>query len=164
MDMTITADVRITKTLFELNDNGDLLFSPSIDESVKVTPSLCFPWMKKNEYISIRDEDSNEVFLIKELSQLDEESKKAVSESLIAASFMMKILAIKEINDEFEIRNWKVITKQGPYTFQTQIDYWPQVFNKTTIIIRDITGNIFYVNDPLSLDDKSQHLLWPFLD
>ena len=164
MDMTVTLDVKKTDSLFQLNNNGDLLFMSSATDAIKVTPSPCFPWMETDEFISIRDEQGDEVFLIKKLSQLDEMSYQAVAESLLAATFMMNIIAINEIKDEFEIRSWNVVTKQGPYMFQTEIDYWLQVFNKNTILIRDVSGNIFYIDDPLSLDDKSQHLLWPFLD
>lgn len=164
MDMTVTADIKVTNSLFELNDNGDLVFKSSTSETIIVTPSLCFPWMKNNEFISIRDEQGKEVFLIKSLSELDSDSFQAVSESLLAATFMMKIISINEIHAEFEIRSWTVVTEQGPYKFQTQIDYWPQVLNKNFILIRDVTGNIFYIDDPYGLDDKSLHLLWPYLD
>ena len=164
MDMTVIAEVEVTNSLFSRNDNDDLVFMSSATETIKVSPSLCFPWMKNDEYISIRDEQGNEVYLIKSLSELDDESKKAVAESLVAATFMMKIILIKEIKAEFEIRSWTVVTEQGPYQFQTQIDYWPQMLSKTNILIRDVTGNIFYIDDPHTLDDKSQHLLWPYLD
>lgn len=161
--MTVTAVVPIVKTQFELK-NGNLLFIQSATNAIKVTPLLCFPWMKNDEFISIRDENDHEVYLIKNLSELDEVSFKAVAESLLVVSFMMKIITINEIKEEFEIRSWTVMTQQGAYKFQTQIDYWPQVFNETTILIRDVSGNIFYIDDPRTLDNKSLHLLWPYLD
>lgn len=162
--MTVTTEKIIVNSLFELNNNGDLLFNSSATDAIKVTPSLCFPWMSKNEFISIRDEQGKEVFLIRSLSLLDSSSHQAVAESLIAETFMMKIIKVEEIKAEFEIRSWTVVTEQGPYKFQTQIDYWPQVLNKSFILIRDVTGNIFYIKNPRTLDDKSQHLLWPYLD
>jgi len=164
MDMTVTTEKIIVNSLFELNNNDDLLFNSSETDAIKVTASLCFPWMKKNEFISIRDEQGEEVYLIRALSLLDSTSNQAVAESLIAETFMMKIIKVEEIKAEFEIRSWTVVTEQGPYKFQTQIDYWPQVLNKSFILIRDVTGNIFYIDNPLTLDDKSQHLLWPYLD
>jgi len=164
MNMTATSDIKETNSLFGLNDNGDLVFKPSTSETTVVTPSLCFPWMKNNEFISIRDKHGKEVFLIKSLSELDSKSFQAVNESLLAATFMMKIISIQKIHAEFEIRSWTVVTEQGPYKFQTQIDYWPQVLNKNLILIRDVTGNVFYIDSPYELDEKSLHLLWPYLD
>jgi hypothetical protein len=98
------------------------------------------------------------------LSELDDNSRQTVVDSLVAVTFMMKIISIQEVKAEFEIRSWTVLTEQGHYKFQTQIDYWPQMMNEKNIIIRDITGNIFYIDDPLCFDLKSQYLLWPFLD
>jgi len=164
MDMSLTAKISKTNLLFELNKQDDLLFRISSSETIKVSAMLCFPWITKTEFISIRDENDKEVYLISTLSELDEISFHAVTLSLLAATFMMKIIEIKAINTEFEIRNWSVVTEQGEYIFQTIIDYWPQRLNSFSVLIRDVSGNIFYIDNPKQLDQKSQDLLWPYID
>lgn len=164
MDMKTTTKSDTVTPWFTQNEHGELTYTSPDTGSVKVTSSLCFPWMKDNEFISIRDEQGTEITLIEKLTELDEISKQAVIQSLLTETFMMNIIAINKINTEFEIRHWDVITQQGPYLFQTQIDYWPQRLNKTGILIHDVAGNIFYIADLNSLNEKSQQLLWPFLD
>ena len=96
---------------------------PSATEVIKVMESLCFPIMA--------------------LSQLDDVAHQAVSESLLAATFMMKIIEINDIKEEFEIRSWTVVIEQGPYKFKTQIDYWPQVLNESYVFIREVREIFF---------------------
>jgi hypothetical protein len=65
MDMTVTTEKIKTKSLFLLNEKGDLLFMSLELGAIKEIPLLCFPWMKNNEFISMRNDDGDEVYLIK---------------------------------------------------------------------------------------------------
>jgi len=144
--------------------DGGLNVSINKDNPVNVIPSRCFPWSRNNQYISLRDYQGEEIAMIKNLRLLDDESRTAVESALTESAFIMEIEKIIAIDTEFEIRNWRVITRQGPYTFQTKLDEWPQKMNANGLFIRDVAGNLFLIEDIAGLDDTSRQQIWPFID
>ena len=163
--MNISINTRVESPgTFRLSENGDLLYKTAQGESIEVTPILCFPWMTQAEHISIRNNQGSELCLINNLIDLDEISQQSVAKALVPSAFMLNITHITEIRNEFELRSWKVITKQGPYCFQTPMDYWPRILNESTVLIQDVTGNMFCIEDFTKLDAESGKILWPFID
>ena len=77
---------------------------------------------------------------------------------------MLEIEELLAIDEEIEIRTWKVRTCTGERSFQTPRDEWPREVPGGGLIIRDVAGDLFYVPDPEALDSASQRLLWPFVD
>jgi len=128
---------------------------------VQVRPVACFPWSSPGEYVSLRDEDDREVALIGEIQSLDPVSRAALEQSLAQASFVFEVNRIDSVEDELELRVWKVQTDQGPRLFQTKLDQWPQPTNRDAMVIRDLAGDLYGIN-PRSLDPKSQKLFWAF--
>ena len=126
--------------------------------------SLCFPWSQPNRYISLRDEKNHEVTLINDLEELDDSSREVVEAALAEAGFVFKILSVQSLQSEFEIRNWKVTTQQGTCTFQTELDDWPRHLPDGSILIKDVSGNLFHIASPKELDEKSQKIFWAFMD
>jgi hypothetical protein len=114
--------------------------------------------------VSLRDPKGQEVALINDLDQLDDQSRQAVEEALHEVSFVFDIVGIDAIETEFEIRNWKVKTLQGDFTFQTKHDDWPRPMREGGFIIRDIDSNLFRIADPKTMDEKSQKLFWAYTD
>jgi len=144
--------------------DGGLNISINQQHPVNVIPSRCFPWSKNNQYISLRTFQGEEITLIKNLSLLDDESRMAIESALSEFAFIMEIEKIITIETEFEIRNWQVITRQGPYNFQTKLDEWPQKMNTNGLFIRDVAGNLFQIDNIASLDASSRQKIWPYVD
>jgi hypothetical protein len=48
--------------------------------------------------------------------------------------------------------------------FQTRLDDWPRELPGGDILIRDVAGDLYHVPDPEALDQRSQELLWAFVD
>ena len=128
---------------------------------VQVRPISCFPWSSPGEYVSLRDADDREVAFIEEAQSLDTASRTALEQTLAQISFVFVVNRIDSIEDELELRVWKVRTDQGPRTFQTKLDQWPQPINGEAMVIRDLAGDLYRIN-PHSLDPKSQKLFWAF--
>ena len=87
-----------------------------------------------------------------------------LEQALIEAGFVLQIVKIYEVEEEVEIRTWKVETMQGPRTFQTRLDDWPRELPGGGLLIRDVAGDLYQVADREALDDKSKKLLWAFAD
>jgi len=124
----------------------------------------CFPWSEPKDYVSLRDSDEKEFALIRDFADLDDASREVLEQALVEAGFVLEITAIASVDEEVEIRNWKVETRQGPRSFQTRLDDWPRQVPSGGTLIRDVAGDLYYVKDPASLDKKSRDLLWAFVD
>ena len=129
-----------------------------------VTIICCFPWTEPGRFISLRDREEDEFALVRDIGALDVDSRDALARSLAEAGFVLEIVAVTACEEEVEIRNWEVRTRQGPRTFQTNRDDWPREIPGGGLLIRDVAGDLYYVDDPATLDEKSRALLWAFVD
>jgi hypothetical protein len=129
-----------------------------------VTARRCFPWSAPGTHVSLRDCDEAEVALVESVTDLDEASRGAVERALAESSFIMEIVRIDSIDEEFEIRSWEVRTRQGPRRFQTRRDEWPRELPDGGHLIRDVAGDVYRVADVDALDERRRELLWAFMD
>jgi hypothetical protein len=134
------------------------------DVERSVTVRRCFPWSEPARYVSLRDEDEEEFALVADLADLDPASRSALETALAEAGFVFVVTAIRDVNEEVEIRAWRVVTAQGPRRFQTRLDDWPRELPGGGILIRDVAGDLYHVPAPGALDRRSRELLWAFVD
>ena len=131
-------------------------------EAVQV--QRCFPWSDPGRWFSLRNEDGDEVALVRDPAELDVGSRSALESALIEAGFVLEVERILEVEEEIEIRSWKVETKQGERWFQTPRDEWPRDAPGGGLLVRDVSGDLFYIREPEKLDAESARLLWAFVD
>jgi hypothetical protein len=129
-----------------------------------VSVRRCFPWSEPARYVSLRDDEEEEFALVADLADLDTASRAALEAALAEAGFVFVVTAIREVEEEVEIRAWRVETTQGARRFQTRLDDWPRELPGGGILIRDVAGDLYHVPDPRSLDRRSRQLLWAFVD
>lgn len=123
----------------------------------------CFPWSRPGEFISLRDREKNEVALIRDLDELNEESRSALRKALDISGFAFEITHLVEIEKDFELRRWKVETRQGSRRFVTKLEDWPRVLEDGRILIEDLAGDVYVIPDRHQLDRKSQQLIWSYV-
>jgi len=124
----------------------------------------CFPWSDPGRFISLRNEENTEVALIADPRELDPESRRALEDALAQAGFVLEVEAVRSVDEEVEIRCWKVRTRQGERTFQTRLDDWPRRLPGGGFLLRDVAGDLYRIPDPATLDETSRSLLWAFVD
>lgn len=122
-----------------------------------------FPWSGEGEHVSLRDGENREFALVTEPEGLDDGSREALEDAARLAGFVLEVTRVLEIEEEVEIRVWRVETRQGPRVFQTRLDDWPRELPHGGILIRDVAGDLYYVADPQTLDGRSRDLLWAFV-
>ena len=123
-----------------------------------------FPWSVAARHVSLRDVHDHEFALVGPREMLDEASARALDEAMVAAGFVLEVTAVLDIDDEIEVRVWKVETRQGSRTFQTHLDDWPRETPGGGLLIRDVAGDLYHVPDPAALDAASREHLWAFVD
>ncbi len=140
------------------------LWAVKNDEERAVSVRRCFPWSQPARFVSLRDKDNKEVALIRQPEQLDDASRKVLEQALVEAAFVLCVVKIHDVEEEVEIRTWKVETEQGPRTFQTKLDDWPRELPGSGLLVRDVAGDLYHIANRDDLDEKSRKLLWAFAD
>ena len=130
--------------------------------AVRVT--RCFPWSEPSRYLSLRDAEDEEVALVHDLGELGAGSRRALAESLIEAGFLLQVEGVEKVEEEIEIRTFRVRTRQGVRSFQTLRDEWPNRMPGGGVLIRDVVGDLYFIPSLASLDERSRKLLWAFMD
>jgi hypothetical protein len=148
-----------------LRNAGDgRLFAIVDGEAVAVRLRQCFPWSEPHRHLSLRDEDDEEVALVEDPATLAPESRRALEQGLADAGFVLEVVRVLSIDEEVEIRQWKVETKHGPRSFQTHLDDWPRTLPLGGLLIRDVGGDLYLLAAPGEMDRRSKELLWAFVD
>jgi Domain of unknown function (DUF1854) len=92
--------------------------------------------------------------------ELDLSSRSALERTLRQAGFVFTVTSIEKVEDEFELRTWSVNTHQGRRSFQTKLDEWPRILENGAVIIRDLSGDFYQIEDQADLDPVSHKLIW----
>ncbi len=140
------------------------LWATRDQEECVVRVRRAFPWSEPARFISLRDALDREFALVAEPAALDPISRRALDAALAAAGFVFAVTAVREIEEEVEIRTWRVVTRQGARTFQTRLDDWPRTLPEGGLLIRDVAGDLYRIEHLAALDEGSRELLWAFVD
>ncbi|MBI2519193.1 MAG: DUF1854 domain-containing protein [Bdellovibrio sp.] len=133
------------------------------DSEVRVEVRPCFPWSRKNNFFSIRNEKGVELALLSSMETLSAEMRKIIQEHLIQLGFTLSILQILKIVEDIELRHYEVRTPSGVRTFQTALDDWPKKMEQGNFLITDLHGDLYQIEDFESLDKESKKILSPYV-
>src|SRR6058998_1852180 len=164
MTLTLGNSATVTRALsLEWRADGSLWAMRGEDERA-VSVRRCFPWSEPTHHLSLRDADEEEFALVRNPAELDARSRAALELALAVAGFVFEITRVLEIDEEVEIRRWRVETRQGARVFQTRLYDWPRTLPHGGLLIRDVTGDLYHLGGPAALDRTSRALLWAFVD
>jgi hypothetical protein len=124
----------------------------------------CFPWTFPERYISLQNDENEELAFVADPKDLDQASQTALSQALAEAGFVFLIQKVYSVEEDFELRCFKVETPQGPRAFQTALDAWPRETPDGGLLIEDVAGDVFRIESAESLDSRSRELVWELLD
>ena len=131
---------------------------------VPVRLRQCFPWSEPGLHLSLRNDEDREIAIVDDPAELDAQSRSAIEQALAEAGFVLEVTRVLDIDEEVEIRQWTVETRQGRRLFQTHLDDWPRSLPNGGILIRDVAGDLYRLAAPSQMDGKSRELLWAFID
>lgn len=132
--------------------------------SAHVKAVCCFPWSHPDGFVSLRDDEDLEIAFIPSVEALDEASRAVAREAMRESRFVLEITKVHGLDEEYEIRNWHVETKQGPRTFQTHREEWPNRVENGGFLVRAVAGDWVFIPAPSTLDPASQKHLSVVLD
>ncbi len=136
-------------------------------EDIKFTalePHRLFPISGLNRYISLLDDEGNEQMIIKNIDNLDPESKKALQSTLDEYYMIPKITKFIKRTEKFAIWMWTVETDKGVYTFEIKGSYTAiKTLYDGRILIKDANDNRYEIPNLDDLDKRSIKMLMPEL-
>ncbi|NLL43321.1 MAG: DUF1854 domain-containing protein [Firmicutes bacterium] len=126
----------------------------------KVDLHLAFPFTEPERFISVREPEGEEIGLIRDLSELDAASQKAVRDELSWRYYTPQIKRIVSYKEEFGHTYWEVETDRGLRKFVTRgRDQTVRSISARRTLIIDVSGNRYEIADLAELDARSRDYL-----
>ncbi|MDA3874525.1 MAG: DUF1854 domain-containing protein [Kiritimatiellae bacterium] len=123
----------------------------------------CFPWSHPDRLLSLRNQEGEELLFLHSPDDLDPASSALLKTELAQSGALFEIDSIQSLTKEIELRCWEVTTRQGPRSFQTELDEWPRDLPDGRLLIEDLFGDLYVVPPVHQLDPASQKRIWPLL-
>lgn len=116
----------------------------------------CFPFETPNEYISVLDKDGREYAMIRNLADMPEEAQAIILEELDRKYLCPVIEKICSLKEKLGYSFWTVTTDRGEMSFSMHDTYRNIArVGGGMLIISDVDGNRYRINDVAKLDRKS---------
>lgn len=144
--------------------SGGLLSVRVMDEEHPVVYlHSSFPHTRQNEYISVRTFDNEEVGMIRSLSDFSSEVVELLQKHIGFRYFAPHITRIQEIKEEFGYSFWKAETSAGVCRFTVGRGQNIRFVTAEKLLITDIDGNRFIIEDVGKLADKEYRMIEMYL-
>ena len=165
-EMTNVCFLTSENAQFERTEGGfiKLTFQGNTWERIQIV--RLFPFTNKDEYISIRtmDAPSKEIGIIKNMKDLNKETRALLDAQIGLRYFTPIIKQIFDIKDEYGYAYFHVMTDRGECRFTINMGGDDVArLSETRLLITDLDENRFEIPDVLKLTQKEQRKLDLFL-
>ncbi len=160
----ISVTVWLTPENAVFSQKNGLLYLSLQETEHRVTLCRQFPFDLPFEYISVLDEDSCELGIIRSTDLFEGESRKMIEDELKKRYYAPTIHRILSVKERFGFSYWRVETAEGEVKF-TLRDTFRSIFsvNGKLVIFTDVDGNRFEIPDVGALDAKSRRRIELYL-
>lgn len=125
-----------------------------------VQPRHAFPLSGKGDYVSFIGEKDQEMVFLRNASQLDPASRRALDESLAKLYYRATILRIDNIAETMGVSMWEVMTDCGYAKFEVvDRQRYIRILPGGRFLIVDADGNRFEIPCIYEMDERSQRLV-----
>ena len=145
--------VRTGETTVELHIYAGEVFAD-------LEPRRLFPMSGLRNYITLLDKDLKEKAIIRNLDDLDEESRKAIEGCLEEYYMIPKIISMIDITEKFGVLTWKCVTDRGTRSFNIKNRHSDiKLLFDGRVLVRDSNDNRYEIDDVNAMDKKSRKML-----
>lgn len=144
--------------------NGFVFASVDGKESVRVFLSRAFPHDMPKNFISVTDEDKNELGIIKDIGIFDKATEDMLLRELERRYFIPKILEITSLEEKFGNSYWCIETNAGKKTITVKDTFKSIIrIGDDRAVVSDIDGNRYEIPSLAKLSKKSYRRIELFL-
>jgi len=122
-----------------------------------------FPHTSKEEYISVRTIENQEVGIIRTLTDYPEPVQELLRKHIRIRYFTPAITRIIDVKDEFGYSYWNVETTSGNCQFTVGRGNNIRFVAGQKLLISDVDGNRFVIEDVSALSDKEYRMIETYL-
>lgn len=141
---------------FYASEGGFIGLKRNEEDYKRVSLIKAFPFSFPTQFISVRDQEQKEIGIIEDLKQFPEEIQILFQEELERRYYLPVIQKIQSIKEEFGYSYWEAVTDHGFKKFTMRRDSNSFINIKgNMILIIDVDGNRYEIEDYTKLDDKS---------
>jgi hypothetical protein len=116
----------------------------------------CFPFETPDEYISVLNKDGREYAMIRNLAELPDEAQEIIRAELERKYLCPTVTKIRSLKEKLGYSFWEVETDRGEMRFSMHDTYRNIArVGGGMLIISDVDGNRYRINDVAELDRKS---------
>ena len=128
-------------------------------------PRRLFPITKTDMFITLLDKDEREVGFVRDLNELDPDSRRVLEECFSEFYMIPKITQINQCEEKFGSLKWFVETDHGTVAFRIRNRHSDikLLYGTNRVLVRDSNDNRYEIKDYTKLDAHSQHLLFSYL-
>lgn len=130
------------------------------DEVSGVQVRLLFPLNKPKSYVQVLNSDGKEIGIVPRLSDLDDDSRRAVTAALDRRYFTPRITSIKGLKQEGGMWHFNVDSNRGAAEFYVR--NWRDSAHEIAsgrLLLTSVDGQRFEIPNVNGLDQRSQVLL-----
>jgi len=128
-------------------------------------PRRPFP-ISRPQFIILSEKDTagayREVLMLRDYSQLDQESRNALELVLEKTYFVPRVLRVEQLETSGDEFQWRILSDKGHRAFNTRGRRNIMVIERRIVII-DTSDNIYLIPDYHKLDQRSRRLLHKFI-
>lgn len=130
-------------------------------------PKRLFPFSRPDLFITLLSGDEaspkNETAVIRDINELDEDSRKAIEGCFEEVYMIPRITRIVDTVFKFGSLRWIVETDRGPTEFRIRnMNSDIKMLDGKRMLVRDSNDNRYEIPDINELDKKSLHKLFPY--
>jgi hypothetical protein len=119
-----------------------------------------FPFQYTTQYISVRDAKGDEIGVIRDIDELDEESRAEMDKELQLRYFLPLVTRIDVVKQKSDLWIWELQTNLGPTRIvMRNLHEHMQYPSANRIILTDINGKRCEIRDWKALDSHSRNQL-----
>ena len=134
------------------------------ETSESLEPRRLFPFSNTEKYITLLDSHEKEIAMIKDLCDLDPDSRKAIEECFFEYYMIPEITEILHVEDKFGALKWTVQTDRGEIEFRIRNRHSDiKLLGKRRLLVRDSNDNRYQIADISKLSNKSLKKIYSYL-
>ena len=128
-------------------------------------PRKLFPITNHTMYISLLDSHEKEIGFVRDLEEIDDDSRRALEECFAEYYMIPKIAKVLKCVDKFGVLKWTVETDGGEITFDIKNRHSDikHLRGTSRVIVRDSNDNRYEIPDVDNMDPHSDRILFSYL-
>lgn len=128
-------------------------------------PRRLFPITNTDMFITLLDKEEKEAAFVRDLKEIDPDSRRALEECFAEFYMIPKIVRINYIDEKFGALTMSVKTDRGPVSFRirNRNSDIKKLYGTKRIVIRDSNDNRYEIPNLDELDMQSMRLIYSYL-